>query len=211
MTWLVPYLVFFHVLGVVFAFGPTFSYSIWGGMIKDEPQHRDFFARGRDRVSAKLTWPATLSLFVTGVLIIVAGGYQVHLQPMRWLLISIVLYIGMVLYIRFVLDPLNQRISAMGKAAREAAAARAAAAGSTAGGMPGGAPTGTPGAAPAGATGGPPAGAGGPPAGAGGPPGGGPPPELMRMIARTRRDGKILGIVVIVIIFLMVVKPAFPI
>jgi hypothetical protein len=31
------------------------------------------------------------------------------------------------------------------------------------------------------------------------------------MIARTRRDGKILGIVVIVIIFLMVVKPAFPI
>ena len=72
MTWLVPYFVFLHVLGVVFAFGPTFSYSIWGGMLKDEPQHRDFFARGRDRVSQKLTWPATLSLFVTGVLIIVA-------------------------------------------------------------------------------------------------------------------------------------------
>ncbi len=33
----------------------------------------------------------------------------------------------------------------------------------------------------------------------------------MKLIARTRRDGKILGIVTIVIIFLMVVKPAFPI
>ena len=180
MTWLVPYLIFLHVLGVVFAFGPTFSYSIWGGMLKDEPQHRDFFARGRDRVSQQLTWPATLSLFVTGALIIVAGGYQVHTQPMRWLLLGIVLYVGMLLYIRLVLDPLNRRISAMGKAAREAAAARAAA-------------------------GGPP-GAGGPPPGAGGPP-----PELMKLVARTRRDGKILGIVTIAIIFLMVVKPAFPI
>lgn len=226
MTWLVPYLVFFHVLGVVFAFGPTFSYSIWGGMLKDEPQHRDFFARGRDRVSQKLTWPATLSLFLTGVLIIVAGGYQVHAQPMRWLLLGIVLYIGMIVYIRFVLDPLNKRISAMGKATREAAAARAAAAAAagSAGaagtdaapggaGAPGGAPAGSggapgsgwaPGAAPAGS--GAPGGPAGPPAGAGGPP-----PELMKLIARTRRDGKILGIVTIVIIFLMVVKPAFPI
>lgn len=194
MTWLVPYFVFLHVLGVVFAFGPTFSYSIWGGMLKDEPQHRDFFARGRDRVSQKLTWPATLSLFVTGVLIVIAGGYQVHTQPMRWLLLGIVLYIGMILYIRFVLDPLNKRISAMGKAAREAAAARAAAAASAgSGGAPG-----------SGAPGGPPA--GGPPPGAGGPP-----PELMKLVNRTRRDGKILGIVTIVIIFLMVVKPAFPI
>jgi hypothetical protein len=207
MTWLVPYLVFFHVLGVVFAFGPTFSYSIWGGMLKDEPQHRDFFARGRDRVSQRLTWPATLSLFVTGVLIIVAGGYQVHLQAMRWLLISIVLYVGMVLYIRLVLDPLNQRISAMGKAAREAAArAAGAAAGSTAPAV--GVATGSTAAQGGAATGaaGPPQGAGGPPQGAGGPP-----PELMKMIARTRRDGKILGVLTIIIIFLMVVKPVFPV
>ena len=192
MTWLVPYLVFLHVLGVVFAFGPTFSYSIFGSLLKDEPQHRDYFARARDKVSRQMTWPATLSLFVTGVLIIIVGGYQVHTQPMRWLLIAILLYVGMVLYIRFVLDPMNQRISAMGKAAREAAAARAAAAGST--GAPGSA-------APAGGLP-----AGGPPPGAGGPP-----PELMKLVARTRRDGKLLGVVTIVILFLMVVKPAFPI
>ena len=204
MTWLVPYLVFFHVLGVVFAFGPTFSYSIWGGMLKDEPQHRDFFARGRDRVSQKLTWPATLSLFVTGVLIVIAGGYQVHLQPMRWLLLSIVLYVGMVLYIRFVLDPLNQRISAMGKAAREAAAVRAAAAGPAGSAGPAGGVSGI-GAGPGGPAG-PPPGAGCPP-----PVAGFPPPELMKLIARSRRDGKLLGIVTIVIIFLMVVKPAFPV
>ena len=77
MTWLVPYLVFLHVVGVIFAFGPTFSYSIFGSLLKDEPQHRDFFARARTKVSRQMTWPATLSLFVTGVLIIIAGGYQV--------------------------------------------------------------------------------------------------------------------------------------
>ena len=173
MTWLVPYLVFFHVLGVIFAFGPTYSYSIFGSFLKDEPQHRDYFARARDKVSRQMTWPATLSLAVTGVLIIIAGGYQVHTQPMRWLLLAIVLYVGMVLCIRFVLDPLNRRISERGRAARTAAAA-----------------------------------------GAGGPPGGrppGPPPEPMQMVARTRRDGKLVGVVVIVILFLMVVTPGFPV
>ena len=176
MTWAVPYLVFLHVLGVIFAFGPTYSYSVFGSFLKDEPQHRDYFARARDKVSRQMTWPATLSLFVTGALIIVAGGYQLQNPSMRWLQLSIVLYVGMILYIRFVLDPMNQRISAMGKAAREAAAARAAAAG----------------------------GPGGPPAASG------PPPELLRLLARSRRDGKALGILVIVIVFLMVVKPAFP-
>ncbi|MFN8622095.1 MAG: DUF2269 family protein [Chloroflexota bacterium] len=221
MSWAVPYLVFLHVLGVIFAFGPTYSYSIFGSFLKDEPQHRDYFARARDKVSRQMTWPATLSLLVTGALIIIAGGYQVQNPSMRWLQLAIVLYLGMIFHIRFVLDPMNRRISAMGKAAREAAAARAAAASAGAAGAgaasaggaaaPGGAAAGgAPGQGGAAAQNGAPV--GGPPAG--GPPGGGPggpPPELMKLVNRTRRDGKILGIVVIVIVFLMVVKPAFPI
>ena len=188
MTWLVPYLVFPHVLGVVLAFGPTFSYSIFGSFLKDEPQHRDYFARVRDKVGRTMTWPATLSMFATGALIVVVGGYQVHTQPMRWPLVSIVLYVGMVLYIRFVIDPMNQRISAMSRAARERAMAAQAAGGAPGGGAPVGQPSG------------------------GSPPGaGGPPPELLALIGRTGRDGKLLGVVVIVILFLMVVKPAFPI
>jgi hypothetical protein len=61
-------------------------------------------------------------------------------------------------------------------------------------------------------SGGPPRGApGGPPAGAapGGPPAGGPPPELMSLIKRVQRGGMLLAALIVSIVFLMVVKPAF--
>jgi hypothetical protein len=48
----------------------------------------------------------------------------------------------------------------------------------------------------------------GPPPGAGGPPPGGPPPELMQRIANGRRYGTILTGLVVIIVFLMVVKPS---
>lgn len=37
----------------------------------------------------------------------------------------------------------------------------------------------------------------------------GPPPELMRLVKRVQRGGMVLGILVVVIVFLMVVKPQF--
>ena len=52
--------------------------------------------------------------------------------------------------------------------------------------------------------------AGGPPAGgpaAGGPPPGGPPPELVARVARSRQYGMAMSGLVVVIVFLMVVKP----
>jgi uncharacterized membrane protein len=52
--------------------------------------------------------------------------------------------------------------------------------------------------------------AGGPPAGgppAGGPPAGGPPPELLQRFARARQYGMAMSGLVVVIVFLMVVKP----
>ena len=51
---------------------------------------------------------------------------------------------------------------------------------------------------------------GGPPAGgppAGGPPPGGPPPELLARVARSRQYGMAMSGLVVVIVFLMVVKP----
>jgi uncharacterized membrane protein len=161
MTWLVPYLVFLHVLGVVLAFGPTYAYGHFGALLKDEPHHREFFGRARERISRRLTFPATLSLAVTGVAIMAVTDYPITNPAARWLQLSIVLYAGMVGYIVLVLDRMNARISDLGRAAR-------------AGGGP-------------------------------------PPPELLALVSRTRRDGKLLGVVVLVILFLMVVKPGFPV
>jgi hypothetical protein len=50
----------------------------------------------------------------------------------------------------------------------------------------------------------PPTGAGGPPAGAGGPP-----PEVLAAVQRIQRGGMFLGAGIVLILFLMVVKPGF--
>ncbi|HXG25428.1 MAG TPA: DUF2269 family protein [Candidatus Binatia bacterium] len=52
--------------------------------------------------------------------------------------------------------------------------------------------------------------AGGPPTGgppSGGPPAGGPPPELLALIRRTRLGGMFMTAMVVIIVFLMVMKP----
>jgi hypothetical protein len=167
VTWAVPYLVFLHVLGVVFAFGPTFSYGFFGSLLANEPEHRDFFGRGRALVSKRLTVPATWSLLVTGVLIVLASGLPVLSQAMRWLQLGIVLYLAMLGYILFVLDPLNRRIGQLGASLRGGTLAPADVAAARA--------------------------------------------QIQQLVSRSSRDGKALGVVVIVIIFLMVVKPGFPI
>ena len=38
-------------------------------------------------------------------------------------------------------------------------------------------------------------------------PSGGPPPEMAALISKVRRDGKIMGVLIVFIVFLMVVKP----
>ncbi len=60
--------------------------------------------------------------------------------------------------------------------------------------------------------GGPPPGAGGPPAAGGAPAGGrpmGPPPAVLETVKAIQRNGKILGILIVLLVLLMVVKPQF--
>ena len=40
-----------------------------------------------------------------------------------------------------------------------------------------------------------------------GPGAGGPPPEMAALIHKVRRDGKVMGVLIVFIVFLMVVKP----
>ena len=72
------------------------------------------FGRARERVSRRITFPATLSLAVTGVAIMAVTSYPISDPAARWLQVSIVLYAGMVGYIVLVLDRLNARISDLG-------------------------------------------------------------------------------------------------
>lgn len=177
MAFLFPYLLFLHVAGAILAFGPTYAYGFYAGLAEQEPMHRSFDARARAEVTRRLTVPATLSMLVTGALMIAVVGYPWLAPSSRWLQLGILLYLGAIAYNVLVTRPVGARVAAMGQAL---AAQRAAA------------PTNLP-------TSSPP----GPPPG--------PPPEMAGLIHRLRRDGKAMGVLVMVIVFLMVVKPSSPV
>jgi Predicted integral membrane protein (DUF2269) len=182
MAWLFPYLLFLHVMGAILAFGPTYAYSIIGAMGGREPMHANFGARVTARIGTALVYPLAILQGVTGVALILVGGIAV--MEHMWLTAGILLYLVALVFALTVQRGWLHRVIELGT-------------------PPGGGPP----------AGGPPAGgppAGGPPAGgppAGGPPAGGPPPELFETVRKIQRGGMFLGLLIVVIVFLMVVKP----
>jgi hypothetical protein len=177
---LLPWFLFAHILGAIIAFGPTFSFPIIGRLGGAEREHANFATRLSFALSRVQVVPFAILQGITGVGIIVTGNIDVMAVP--WLMIGIVLYLIALGYALFVQTPTVKRVVAM-----------------TSGGPPLGPPAGSP---PAGT---PPA--GGP--SAGGPPAGGPPPELRALIRRVQLGGLFLMALIVSIVFLMVVKPAF--
>ena len=153
---IVPYLVFLHVLGAILAFGPTFAYSIMGSMAAKEPQHANFSSRQVDMIGKRLVYPLGIFQGITGVLIILAAGYDV--MSRAWLAVAIVLYLFTLTYALTVQrNALHQLIEL----------------------------TSSP--PPPGAT--------------------GPSPEIVATVKRIQRGGILLAAMIVIIVFLMVVKP----
>lgn len=165
MSGLLPYLLFFHVMGAIVAFGPTYAFGIYAGRAERDRAHIGFNNAARSEVSRRLVVPATLSMGVTGVLLIVVVGLPWTDPAYRWLQLSIVLYVGSIAWNVLVSGPRQSRVAAMGRALAEAREAGTAA-------------------GPA-----------------------GPPPEMTDLIGKIRRDGKAMGVIVVVIVFLMIAKP----
>lgn len=90
---LVPWLLFLHVLGAIVAFGPTFAYSVTAGMGAKEPQHSLFGLRVNAAIGDKIVYPLAAVQGITGVLLIVAAGWNLTAPGGRWLITSIVLYV----------------------------------------------------------------------------------------------------------------------
>lgn len=153
---LVPYIVFLHVLGAIIAFGPTFAYSIMGSMAAKEPQHANFSSRQVDMIGKRLVYPLAIFQGITGVLIIVAAGYDV--MSRAWLAVAIVLYLFTLVYALTVQRNALHRLIELTSAPP-----------------------------PPGAT--------------------GPSPEIVATVKRIQQGGILLGVMIVVIVFLMVVKP----
>jgi uncharacterized membrane protein len=89
----VPLLLLLHVLGAIVAFGPTYIFPIIGGMGAKEPMHAPFATRVSKAISDRVVIPLAVFQAVTGVLLILAAGWDLTEPRGRWLISAIVLYV----------------------------------------------------------------------------------------------------------------------
>jgi hypothetical protein len=93
---LFPFFLFLHILGAIIAFGPTFAFSIMGGLAGKEPQHANFSSRQVAAISRGIIYPLAIIQGITGLLLIASGKIDVSTRP--WLAIAIVLYLILLYY-----------------------------------------------------------------------------------------------------------------
>ncbi|HET9347396.1 MAG TPA: DUF2269 family protein [Candidatus Limnocylindrales bacterium] len=93
LAWVIPWLLFLHVLGAIVAFGPSFAFPIIGAMGGAEPMHGNFATRVSHSISARIVYPIGITLPITGALLILASGRDLSVRENWWLGIAIVLYV----------------------------------------------------------------------------------------------------------------------
>ena len=189
---LLPIFLYLHVMGAIITFGPAFIGPLVGRQVQRMPQGGPFAAVLGHALATRVIIPGAIVQGVTGVALIFIIGLDLTSSVWRWLILAIVLYLIAISYAIFVQRKAAERMVELTR------------------GLAGRLPPGSAGGPPAGTAGGPPAGtAGGPPAGTAGGPPAGPPPEVRETAARLQRGGMFLTFLILVIVFLMVVKPTF--
>ena len=197
---LISLFLFLHVGAAIIAFGPTFVFPIVGRFAAREPMHGNFAIRINEAIENKLVIPFALTMPVSGALLIWLAHFNLLDRTAWWLDLAIVAYVIAISMAILLQRPAIEKLIHM--TSRPPAGAPAMAGDPAMAGAPamGGAAAMAPGAS---AMGGAPgmARAGGAPMG--------PPPEIAAITAMIRRNGSITGILLIVIVVLMVVKPQF--
>lgn len=107
------FLLYLHILGAIVAFGPGFAAMIVGPMVAKEPQHANFFARTQMATGRRLVTPVSISLAVTGVLMILDRGWGNITGSRHWLETGILLYVVAVVLAMAVQAPAGRRLVAL--------------------------------------------------------------------------------------------------
>jgi hypothetical protein len=163
LNWFLLWL-YLHITGAVIAFGPTFTFALFGAMVAKEPMHGSFALRLQERITRGIVVPVALTMLVSGIGLLVTAHISLVKTP--YMIVAVVLYVSAVSIGIGILIPTAQKMIAIMEA------------------MP--KPSGPPPAAIAPA---------------------GPPPELAALIARGRGFGMVNSVLILVILFLMIVKP----
>ena len=90
---LFPWILWLHILGAIVAFGPTFAFSLIGGMGGKEPMHANFATRITDRIERGIVLPLAVVQGITGLALLLISGRDLTISTNYWLSVAIVLYV----------------------------------------------------------------------------------------------------------------------
>jgi uncharacterized membrane protein len=100
---------FLHILGAIAAFGFGFYAPIFGRASAAEPQHGNWYMRAAKRVSNGVIVPVAITMFITGVLLVMeTGGMQRFQEP--WLATSLIIYVAALAVVFLVQRPALDKV-----------------------------------------------------------------------------------------------------
>lgn len=100
---------FLHILGAIAAFGYGFYAPIFGRAAASEPQHGNWYLRAAKRVSNGVILPVAVTMFITGVLLVVETGGFRRFEEL-WLAVSLLIYIAALAVVFFLQRPTLTRV-----------------------------------------------------------------------------------------------------
>lgn len=111
MEWLNDLFLFLHIGSVIVAFGPTIAFPLLAARAQKEPMHGSFVLRASEFISNRVVEPGAVVVFLTGVGVIVTGGWNPFTQ--LWLATAIVLFLATFTYANLVQSRLVRRMIAL--------------------------------------------------------------------------------------------------
>ena len=91
MTSLIPWLLLIHLAGVMIGLGPTFIFARITSEGARAPEHARFTTNLVRQLSSQWSHPLALTVLLSGAGLTWLGGYD--LLAVRWLLVSIILFV----------------------------------------------------------------------------------------------------------------------
>ena len=83
---------YLHILAVIVAFGPSFTFGPISAMMRKNPQHAVFGAEIIEFIESKMTIPLAVLVPLFGTALIYTAPGHIDLWKSEWLIIAIVLY-----------------------------------------------------------------------------------------------------------------------
>ena len=88
----IPYeiLKYIHILSAIVAVGANITYGVWSVRARHEPAHLAFAIKGIRFLDNRIANPAYGVLFLSGILMVIAGGLGLQL----WIVVAVILFVA---------------------------------------------------------------------------------------------------------------------